>query len=121
MTGPFVFFDLRTPDVAASRAFYTAFAGLTVTDVPAGTGTAAMFAGGDGAPWGGFTALPEGDPRPPQWVPYLPVSDLGQAARRAVELGATVIRDRVDLPPGSLMVITDPGGATVALWQEAGQ
>ena len=36
MTGPFVFFDLRTPDVAASRAFYTELAGLTVTDVPAG-------------------------------------------------------------------------------------
>jgi predicted enzyme related to lactoylglutathione lyase len=121
MTGPFVFFDLRTPDVAASRAFYTAFAGLTVTDVPAGTGTVAMFTGDDGAPWGGFTMLPEGDPRLPQWVPYLPVSDLDQAARHAVELGATVIRDRVDLPPGSLIVITDPGGATVALWQEAGQ
>jgi uncharacterized protein len=119
MTGPFVFFDLRTPDAAVSRAFYTELAGLTVTDVPAGTGSVAMFTGDDGAPWGGFTHLPEGDPRPPQWVPYLPVGDLDQAARRAVELGATVIRDRVDLPPGSLMVITDPGGATVALWQEA--
>lgn len=54
-------------------------------------------------------------------MPYLPVSDLDQAGRSAVELGATVIRDRVDLPQGSLMVFTDPGGATVALWQEAGQ
>jgi uncharacterized protein len=121
MTGPFVFFDLRTPDAAMSRAFYTELAGLTVTDVPAGTGTIPMFTGGDGAPWGGFTVLPEGDPRPPQWVPYLPVSDLDQAGRRAVELGATVIRDRTDLPQGSLMVFTDPGGATVALWQAAGQ
>jgi predicted enzyme related to lactoylglutathione lyase len=121
MTGPFVFFDLRTPDVAVSRAFYTEFAGLTVTEVPAGRGSAAMFIAGDGVPWGGFTLLPEGDPRPPQWVPYLPVGDLDQAARRAVELGAAVVRDRMDLPSGSVMVITDPGGATVALWQEAGQ
>ena len=121
MTGPFVFFDLRTPDVAASRAFYTEFAGLTVTDVPTGTGAIAMFTSDNGAPWGGFTLLPEGDPRPPQWVPYLPVGDLDQAARRSVELGATVIRDRMDLPSGSLILITDPGGATVALWQEAAQ
>lgn len=121
MTGPFVFFDLRTPDVAASRAFYTEFARLTVTDVPTGAGSIAMFAGDDGAPWGGFTPLPEGDPRPPQWVPYLPVDDLDQAAGRATDLGATVIRDRVDLPAGSLVVITDPGGAPVALWQQADQ
>jgi predicted enzyme related to lactoylglutathione lyase len=32
-----------------------------------------------------------------------------------------VVRDRVDLPSGSVLVITDPGGATVALWQEAGR
>lgn len=121
MTGPFVFFDLRTPDAAMSRAFYTELAGLTVTDVPAGTGTIPMFISADGAPWGGFTVLPEGDPRPPQWVPYLPVSDLDQAGRRVAELGGTVLRDRMDLPQGSLIVITDPGGATVALWQETGQ
>jgi predicted enzyme related to lactoylglutathione lyase len=121
MTGPFVFFDLRTPDTAASRAFYTELAGLTVTDVPVGTGTIPMFTSGDGTPWGGFTVLPEDDPRPPQWVPYLPVSDLDQAGRRAVDLGATVLRDRTDLPQGSLIVITDPGGATLALWQEASQ
>ena len=60
MTGPLVFFDLRTPDVAASRAFCTELAGLTVTDVPAGTGSAAMFTGDDGAPWGGFTLWQEG-------------------------------------------------------------
>jgi hypothetical protein len=121
MTGPFVFFDLRTPDVAVSRAFYTGLAGLTVTDRPAGTETIPMFTGDDGAPWGGFTPLAEGDPRPPQWVPYLPVGDLDQAGRRAVDLGATVLRDRMDLPQGSVMVLTDPGGATVALWQAAGQ
>jgi uncharacterized protein len=121
MTGPFVFFDLRTPDAAMSRAFYMELAGLTVTDVPTGTEAIPMFTSGDGSPWGGFTVLREGDPRPAQWVPYLPVSDFDQAGRRAVELGATVIRDRMDLPQGSLIVITDPGGATVALWQGAGE
>jgi uncharacterized protein len=121
MSGPFVFFDLRTPDVALSRAFYAGLAGLTITEIPAGTDSIPMFTDADRQPWGGLTALPEGDPRPPQWIPYLPVEDLDQAAHRAVELGATVIRDRVDLPQGSVVVITDPGGATVALWQDAAQ
>jgi predicted enzyme related to lactoylglutathione lyase len=117
MAGPFVFFDLRTPDVRRSRAFYTDLIGDTVTDVVAGEATLPMFTSA-GEVWGGFTSLPEGDPRPPQWVPYLPVDDVTGAATRAVELGATVIRERTELPTGSVVVITDPGGATLALWQD---
>jgi uncharacterized protein len=117
MPGPFVFFDLRTPDAAASRRFYTELAGLTVDDVAAGPMTLPLFTAG-GAAWGGLTELPAGDPRPPQWVPYLPVDDCDESARRAVELGASVVRPRTDLPAGSVVVITDPGGATLALWQD---
>jgi uncharacterized protein len=118
MPGPFVFFDLRTPDAAASRRFYTEFADLSVVDVPAGPTTLPMFSDGGAAPWGGFTELPAGDPRPPQWVPYLPVEDCDKAAERAVELGASIVRERTDLPTGSVVVITDPGGATLALWAD---
>jgi uncharacterized protein len=109
---PFVFFDLRTPDAAASRAFYAKFADFTYTDVPA-----PLFTADGGEPWGGVTALPAGDTRTPQWVPYLPVDDVDRATHDAVALGATVVRDRIDLPAGSVAVITDPGGATLALWQ----
>jgi predicted enzyme related to lactoylglutathione lyase len=109
---PFVFFDLRTPDAAASRAFYAKFADFTYTDVPA-----PLFTAADGEPWGGVTELPAGDARTPQWVPYLPVGDVDKATRDAVTLGATVVRNRTDLPAGSVAVITDPGGATLALWQ----
>src|SRR3954452_13121584 len=117
MPGPFVFFDLRTPDAAASRRFYTELAGLTVDDVPAGPTALPMFTA-DGAVWGGFTELPEGDPRPPQWVPYLPVEDCDGTAARAVGLGGSIVRRRTDLPTGSVVVIADPGGATLALWQD---
>jgi uncharacterized protein len=115
--GPFVFFDLRTPDVARSRAFYTELAGLEVTELEVAGQTVPLFTA-DSEPWGGLTPLPEADPRPPQWVPYLPVTDVADAAARAVRLGALVIRPRTELPAGSVVVITDPGGATVALWQE---
>jgi hypothetical protein len=41
----------------------------------------------------------------------------GRAVERAVEFGATVARPRVDLPQGSVAVIDDPTGATLALWE----
>lgn len=112
---PFVFMDLRTTDQDRTRHFYGELFGWTVSDSPGG----AVFTGPDG-PWGGLTPLAEQDSRRPQWIPYAPVADLDDALRKAVELGATVVRERVDLPPGSVAVIDDPSGATMALWQSAG-
>jgi predicted enzyme related to lactoylglutathione lyase len=111
MAGPFVFFDLRTPDVAESRAFYTRLFGWTATDGPA------PMIEDDGVPWAGFTPLAADDTRPPQWVPYAPVGDLDQATEEAIALGATLVRGRTELPVGSLTVIEDPAGATIVLWQ----
>jgi predicted enzyme related to lactoylglutathione lyase len=116
MAVPFVFFDLRTPDVDASRSFYSELFGWSVADVPFGPKSVPMITDG-GAPWAGFTPLETGDARRPQWVPYAPVADLDKAAEEAVRLGAKVIRDRTDLPVGSLVVIEDPAGATVVLWE----
>jgi predicted enzyme related to lactoylglutathione lyase len=113
---PFVFMDLRTTDQDRSRRFYTDLLGWTVADVPAGPATVPMFTDPDG-PWGGLTQLAEDDSRRPQWIPYAPVDDLDEALRRAVDLGGTVTRPRVDLPQGSVAVIDDPTGAALALWE----
>lgn len=109
-----MFHDVRTTDLAASRRFYTELFGWPVTDTPAGP----LLGDQDGV-WGGFTPLPAGDPRPPQWIPYVPVTDVDAAARHAVALGARIVKPRTDLPPGSVVVVTEPGGATLALWQPA--
>jgi predicted enzyme related to lactoylglutathione lyase len=116
MSNPFVFVDLRTGDPAGSRRFYSDLFGWTIVDVPAGPVAVPMFTGADGA-WGGLTALAADDERRPQWLPYAPVPDLDAAVARATELGATVVRSRVDLPQGSVAVIDDPAGATIALWE----
>jgi hypothetical protein len=115
MAVPFVFFDLRTPDAAASRAFYSQLFGWNATDGPMPMLT------DDGAPWAGFTPLGPDDARRPQWVPYAPVADLDQATEQAIALGATLVRGRTELPVGSLAVIEDPAGATIVLWQARGQ
>jgi predicted enzyme related to lactoylglutathione lyase len=111
MAVPFVFFDLRTPDVAASRAFYSGLFGWSAADGPM-----PMLTDG-GAPWAGFTPLAPDDARRPQWVPYAPVDDLDRATEQAVALGATLVRGRTELPVGSLSVIEDPAGATIVLWE----
>jgi predicted enzyme related to lactoylglutathione lyase len=116
MAIPFVFFDLRTPDVAASRAFYSRLFGWTVADVPLGPQPVPMIMDRD-APWAGFTPLAPDDDRRPQWVPYAPVEDLDKATEQAIALGATLVRGRTDLPVGSLTVIEDPAGATIVLWE----
>jgi predicted enzyme related to lactoylglutathione lyase len=105
---PFVFMDLRTTDRDRSRSFYGDLFGWPTTE--------ALFMGEKG-PWGGLTHLAEDDDRSPQWIPYAPVDDLDGALARAVELGATATRPRVDLPQGSVAVIEDPTGATLALWE----
>lgn len=110
--------DLRTADVEASRDFYTRLFDWTVVDVPAGDATIPLFGAAD-QPWGGFTKLAADDRRAPQWIPYAPVENLDDAVSRALDLGAKLIRPRMDLPVGSLAVIQDPTGATLSLWQAA--
>jgi uncharacterized protein len=124
MSQNFVFHDVRTTDLEASRRFYTEMFGWPVTESPAGPLLGDGSDGSDGeggGPWGGFTPLAEGDPRRPQWIPYVPVADVDAAAAQAVALGARIVRPRTDLPPGSVVVIDEPGGATLALWQAAEQ
>lgn len=112
MSQKFVFHDVRTADLAASRRFYTELFGWEVTETPAGP-----MLGDEGGVWGGFTPLPEGDSRHPQWIPYVQVADVDAAARHAVALGGRIVKPRTDLPPGSVVVVDEPGGATLALWQ----
>ena len=122
MAAPFVFFDLRTGDLPTTRKFYTEMFGWQVADVPAGGDKTLPLLMSQEGPWGGFTELPPGDERIPQWIPYVSVDDVDAAASKAVELGATVIRPRTELPgAGSLVVITDPTGATLVLLEPAGK
>jgi hypothetical protein len=116
MSQNFVFHDVRTTDLDASRRFYTEMFGWPVIESPSGP----LLGDGSG-PWGGFTPLAEGDSRRPQWIPYVPVADVDAAAGQAVALGARIVRPRTDLPPGSAVVIDEPGGATLVLWQAAEQ
>lgn len=114
MSQSFIFHDVLTTDPDGSRQFFADFFGWTTTETPGGP-----LLTDDSGIWGGFTPLPAGDQRRPQWIPYVAVPDVDAAAERSVALGARIIKPRTDLPPGSVVVITEPGGAAIALWQAA--
>jgi predicted enzyme related to lactoylglutathione lyase len=116
MALPFVFVDLLTTDVDAAREFYSAMFGWSVAELPFGDKTVPMLVDSDG-PWGGLTALTGADQRRPQWLPYVPVPDVAKAVGQATALGATVVRERAEVPIAAFAVIADPTGALLVLWE----
>ena len=52
-----------------------------------------------------------------RWVQQVVAVEDPDPGVRATALGATLVRGRMDLPQGSLALITDPTGALVTLWQ----
>jgi len=56
---------------------------------------------------------------PGRWVPYVTVDNLDAAVNKAVDLGGTVVRDKVSGPAGRSVIVADPGGALVALFTPA--
>jgi len=52
------------------------------------------------------------------WLPYVLVDDITAATTKAKSLGASIIRDVMEVPgKGSLSIIQDPTGATLGMWQ----
>ena len=55
---------------------------------------------------------------PPHWLSYISVTCVNDAARRATELGGSVVAEPFDvLDVGRMALIQDVTGAVVALWQ----
>jgi uncharacterized protein len=110
---PFMWFDLATPDDDRVGEFYRQMFGWDVAD--AGVGGYRSWIGGGPQPWAGIAATAPGTAG--QWLPYVVVDDLDQAAKHAVSLGATIVRDATDGPAGTSVTIADPGGAQLALFK----
>ena len=60
-----------------------------------------------------------GDPgMPPHWLAYIGVNDVAAATEKSKSLGATIVQNVMEVGGhGWMSVITDPTGATFALWQ----
>jgi hypothetical protein len=116
MANPFVHIELHTGDLATAKAFYSGLLDWDLQElpIPGGSGSYTMINVGEGT-GGGMIADPGA---PPHWMAYIGVDDLIATTDRARSLGATVVQDVVEVGDfGWMSVITDPTGATFALWQ----
>ena len=117
MANPFVHVELNTQDVAKAKSFYQSLFAWTLNDVDMGGGmTYTLINVGDGT-GGGMMKHPMPG-APSMWLPYVEVDDIVASTAKAKSLGATVVRDVMEvMGEGSLSIIIDPTGATLGLWQ----
>jgi predicted enzyme related to lactoylglutathione lyase len=116
MGAPFVWFDLATTsgDGVGVRDFYAQLFGWTIGP---GMGDYQGFVTDGEQTWAGI--LPADAASAGRWIPYIVVDDLDAAAKQAVALGGRIVRDKTVGPAGASIVVTDPGGAAVALFTPA--
>ncbi len=112
--------DLMTPDVDASKAFYTAVFGWDAEDQfdDDGNRIYTLFSK-DGRTATGMGGSPPGmGPMPPAWNTYIAVDDPAATAEAVTEAGGSVMMPPMDIPPsGSMAIFADPTGATFSVWR----
>jgi predicted enzyme related to lactoylglutathione lyase len=120
MNNAFVHVELHTTDLPRAREFYSRLFDWKLQDMPMpGGGTYTMIDVGNGT--GGGMMVNQAPGTPPHWLAYVGVDDVRAATKKAKDLGAKVAVDVMDVAEyGTMSVIVDPTGATLAMWQPKG-
>ncbi|OHB30813.1 MAG: glyoxalase [Desulfuromonadaceae bacterium GWB2_53_15] len=114
MANPFVHVELMTTDVNKAKAFYRELFDWQLEDIPGMDYTLIKVGEGTG---GGMMKTVQPD-SPSCWLAYVLVDDANVSTEKARNLGATICKEVTEIPGiGWFSVITDPTGATLALWQ----
>ncbi|MGA7616905.1 MAG: VOC family protein [Thermoanaerobaculia bacterium] len=117
--GTFCWAELSTSDARGAKRFYSRLFGWKSNGFPSATNARYTIMQIDGLD---VAALyeEESEPSPvsaPSWMTYVAVDDVDATARRAEELGATVILQPFDLlDTGRMAMLRDPQGAVFAVW-----
>jgi len=108
--GTFCWNELMTSDCQGARKFYEDLFGWSIS--PMGSGTYLVARAGE-RPVGGITVLPAAAPGSQAvWTASVRVADAEATAKKALELGGTVIVPPRDIPGlGRFCVLRDPQGA----------
>ncbi|WP_151720734.1 VOC family protein [Gemmobacter serpentinus] len=115
MLGSPCWYEIATPDQAATQAFYGPLLGWTFQDAGmAGFSYGLAMAGGDMV-----AGLMQPDaPMPCFWMIYFAADDIDATARRVSDLGGKVFRAPEDIPgTGRFAILIDPQGAPFGLLQ----
>jgi predicted enzyme related to lactoylglutathione lyase len=111
---PVVHLELHTGNLARAYAFHEHMLGWRAEWVRAGT--ASYLSLELGRRLGGGIVECETDQ--PIWLPYVGVSDIAEATREAVRLGAVVLLEPREGPAGWRSVVSAPAGGELAFWQQ---
>jgi uncharacterized protein len=119
--GSFCWFELNTMDQDAAKKFYSALFGYEVFDAPMGPDAFYTMFKVDGREVGAACTIQPAQRQmgvPPHWAVYVLVTDAEASAKRAAELGATVLAPAFDvMDAGRMAIIRDPTGVHFNLWE----
>ena len=118
--GRFIWHELVTTDPEAAAAFYSKVVPWKTQD--SGMPSYTLWMAGK-TQVGGLTGLPESEEAgtPPHWIVYIATPDVDATVADAERLGGKVVKDPADIPNmGRFAVLTDPQGATFAVYTPPG-
>lgn len=115
--GAVAWFEIGTPDAAATREFYTRMFGWSyASDPDAGGMPYEIVTTGDGHPTQGGI-FDTGDNLPSYAVPCIVVDDTAAAARKAEELGGKILVPPQQAPTGLAFAhLLDPHGNHIGIY-----
>jgi predicted enzyme related to lactoylglutathione lyase len=111
----FVWFHHNGQKANEAKKFYESLFAWRASDGP---GEMTMLAA-DAGPFAAIGSKKDRYGDREEWIPFVAVEDVAEATRRALSLGAVLLRDKSRGPAGEFSVVRDPGGAAVALWKKA--
>jgi predicted enzyme related to lactoylglutathione lyase len=104
-------FETYTPDIDAGKKFYTELFGWTAQTMPMPGMDYTVFNLGDKMIAGMMEPNAGMKDMPPHWATYFTVNDADETAKKAAELGGTVIVPPMDIPTvGRFCGISSPHG-----------
>lgn len=108
--------EVMSSDRPKAAAFYSALIGWSTSPMPMPEGEYTVFMSGEAARAGCMQITPAMGPVPPSWMTYFAVADCDATAKRAKELGGTVLKGPEDAPGiGRWAMLQDPQGAVFSV------
>ena len=122
--GTFSWADVGTYDTEKGKAFYMALFGWDKEEVPMGDGMTYTMFSLDGETVAALSPMMPGAAEqgiPPAWTNYITVDDLDAMVDRIKANGGSIAHGPMDVfDSGRMLILQDPTGAFVALWQPKG-